>query len=81
MADATTGKTRTLLVDSDPAYLDPLHNFRVLADGNRFLWSSEQSGWRHIYLHDRRGGTPKQLTTGELVTKDVLGVDEKKGLV
>ncbi|MEO8452548.1 MAG: DPP IV N-terminal domain-containing protein [Gemmatimonadota bacterium] len=80
-ADAATGATRPLLVDSDPAFLDPLHNFWVLADRHHFLWSSEQSGWRHIYLHDSRGGTPKQLTSGDFVTKNVLGVDEKKGVV
>lgn len=80
-ADPATGRTRTLLVDADSAYLDPLHNFRVLADGNRFLWSSEQSGWRHLYLYDRQGHLLKQLTSGDFATKAVVGVDEKKGLV
>jgi dipeptidyl-peptidase-4 len=77
-ADPSTGESHSLLVDSDPAYLDPIDNFRVLADGNRFLWSSERSGWRHLYLYDRRGGEPRQLTTGEFVTKEVVGVNEKR---
>jgi len=81
VADAETGATRSLLIDTDPAYLDPIHNFRVLADGRRFLFSSEKSGRRQIYLHDRGSGAATQLTDGPIVTKEVVGVDEAKGRI
>ncbi len=80
-ADPATGRTRSLLVDSDSTFLNPEHNFRVLADGKRFLWSSERTGWRHIYLHDLTGRELRPLTSGEWETGDVLGVDELKGWV
>jgi dipeptidyl-peptidase-4 len=78
--DSTGRNVRTLLVDSDTAYLDPLHNFREVGS-QQFLWSSERSGWRHLYLYDRRGNQVRQLTTGEWDTGEVLGVDQKEGWI
>ena len=80
-ADPVTGRHRTLVTEEDPAYLDPIHNFRVLADGQRFLWSGERTGCRHLSLYDRQGHQLKQLTRGEIETGEVLGVDEANGLV
>ena len=78
--DVASGSSRTWLVDSSSTYLDPPNNFRVLADG-RFLWSSEASGWRHLYLYDRNGRQLRQLTAGEWVVGEVMGLDEKRGAV
>lgn len=80
-ADPVTGKARTILIDADSAFLNPEHNFRVLADGKRFLWSSERTGWRHIYLYDLTGAELAQLTSGEWETLDVLAVEESQGWV
>ena len=80
-ADPATGKSRSILVDADSTFLNPEHNFTVLADGKRFLWSSERTGWRHIYLYDLSGRELKQLTTGEWETTDILRVDEPAGWV
>jgi dipeptidyl-peptidase-4 len=78
--DSLGRNPRTILVDADSAYLDPLHNFREVP-GKRFLWSSERSGWRQIYLYDRSGTLVRQLTTGEWDTGEVVGVDERQELV
>ncbi len=78
--DPRTASGRTWLVDTSATYLDPPNNFRVLPDG-RFLWSSERSGWRHLELYDRQGRTRRQLTSGEWVVGEVVGVDDKAGLV
>jgi dipeptidyl-peptidase-4 len=80
-ANPATGKARSILVDADSTFLNPEHNFTVLADGKRFLWSSERTGWRHIYLYDLSGRELKQLTTGEWETTDILRVDETAGWV
>ncbi len=75
-----TAASRTWLVDTSTTYLDPPNNFRILADG-RFLWSSERSGWRHLELYDRSGRKLRQLTSGEWSVAEVLGLDEKAGVV
>ena len=78
--DVASGSSRTWLADSSSTYLDPPNNCRVVADG-RFLWSSEASGWRHLYLYDRNGRQLRQLTAGEWVVGEVMGLDEKRGIV
>lgn len=80
-ADPVSGKARSIMVDADSTFLNPEHNFRVLADGKRFLWSSEKTGWRHIYLYDLSGRELRQLTSGEWETTDILRVDEAAGWV
>ena len=81
-SDVTTGSRRQLLVDADSTFLSEQHNFRILADGKRFLWSSERTGWRHIYLYDLATGRElKQLTSGDWETDEVLAVDEAAGWV
>jgi len=81
-SDVESGARRTILVDQDSTFLQERHNFRVLADGRRFLWSSEKAGWRHIYLHDLATGKEiRQLTSGEWETDEVLAVDESAGWV
>lgn len=81
-SDVTTGAMRQLLVDEDSTFLSERHNFRILVDGKRFLWSSEGTGWRHIYLHELATGRQlRQLTSGEWETDEVVAVDDAAGWV
>jgi len=80
-ADATTGRSRTILVEADSAALDPVNSFQLLSDGKRFLWASERSGWRHLYLYDVQGRELARLTSGDMVINQVLAVDERRGVV
>ncbi|WP_316934267.1 DPP IV N-terminal domain-containing protein [Hymenobacter sp. AT01-02] len=41
-ADATTGKTRVVLTDTDPAYVDVTDDLRYLEGGKEFLFTSEK---------------------------------------
>ena len=81
LADAKTGKTRLLLKESSPYYVDIHDNLNFLKDGRHFLWTSEQGGWNHIYLYDMEGQLVRQLTQGEWEVTDFYGVDEAKGTV
>lgn len=52
----------------------PLHNnLQVLADAKRYLWTSERSGFAHLYLgrFDQPGLTP--LTEGEWMVEEFAG--------
>lgn len=80
-ADAATGRARPLLVDEVDTYHDPIHNFRTIGGGARFTWSSERSGWRHLYLYDRQGTLIRQLTDGEWDTGRIAAIDERAGWV
>jgi dipeptidyl-peptidase-4 len=80
-ADPATGKTRLFLTDTDPCYVEPAELI-FLKDNQRFLWTSERSGWREIYLYDlATGKLLKQLTDAKLPVRSIMDVDESRGVV
>ena len=80
-ADPATGKTRLFLTDTDPCYIDESTELIFLKDNQRFLWTSERSGWREIYLYDLAGKLLKQLTNAKLPVRSIQGVDEPRGWI
>jgi dipeptidyl-peptidase-4 len=81
IADSTTGKTRAVLREIDANWINVSDDLYFLKDGKRFLWSSERSGYRHLYFYDLEGKQVAQLTKGEWEVSAVDTVDEAKGLV
>jgi dipeptidyl-peptidase-4 len=81
IADATTGQTRNALTEQDQYWINVNNDLRFLKDGKRFLWSSERSGYRHLYVYDLEGKQLAQITKGEWEVSAVDAVDEAKGVV
>src|SRR5260370_11245191 len=81
IADTSTGKTRAALSENDPNWINVSDDLYFLKDGKRFLWSSERSGYRHLYLYDLEGEQLAQLTKGAWEVTSLDAVDEAKGLV
>jgi dipeptidyl-peptidase-4 len=81
ICDGATGATRTALSETDQYWINVSNDLRFLKDGKRFLWSSERSGYRHLYLYDLEGKQLAQITKGEWEVSAVDAVDEGKGLV
>jgi len=77
-ANVTTGIVRTVLVEEEPAFVNLHDDFRLLEDGRRFLWSSERSGYRHLYLYDLDGNELAQLTSGDWPVNSLTCVDENE---
>lgn len=80
-ADTSTGKSRAVLTQSDSNWVNISDDLYFLKDGKRFLWSSERTGFRHLYLYDLEGKQLAQLSKGEWEISAVDAVDEAKGLV
>ncbi len=82
---AATGKKasapKTVIRETAPTWINLSHDLRFLKKGREILWSSERSGYRHLYLFDRKGRLLRQLTDGEWVVAGVRAVDEKLGRV
>lgn len=74
-----SGACRVLLSETSPHWIELSDDFRPLADG-RFLWSSERSGFRHLYLYAADGRLIRPLTGGEWPVSALLGVDERRQL-
>lgn len=81
IADIEAGKSRAALSESDPYWINVSDDLYFLRDGKRFLWSSERSGYRHLYLYNLEGKQLGQLTKGDWEVTGVDAVEEVRGLV
>lgn len=76
-ANPKTGEVRTILEEKEEAFVNLHDDFILLEDGKHFLWTSEHTGWNHIYLYDLQGKLVKQLTEGDWPVGGITAVDEK----
>lgn len=86
IASAADGGTRTIISDTDSAYVniqEPvwLKNGRGGGGSSQFIWASDKSGWRQYYLYDRSGKLINQITRNGSDVTDLVAVDEARGLV
>jgi dipeptidyl-peptidase-4 len=80
IGSARNGQVRTILNEKDDAWVDiDVEDIPWLGDGQRFLWSSDRDGWRHVYVATRTGADPVLITKGAFDVISVEGVDEKTG--
>lgn len=66
---------RTLAQETDPAWINLHNDFRFLSKGG-ILTTSEQGGYRHIYLSRDGANHSVQLTKGDWEVSSVSCVDE-----
>ena len=64
-ADASTGTSQKILTQSDKYWVNLSDDLYFFSDGKRFLWSSEQTGFRHYYIYDLAGKELEQVTSGD----------------
>ena len=65
LADARGTELTTVLEERAPTWLNLHSDLTFFADAQRFLWTSERDGFRHLYLYQRDGTLLKQLTRGD----------------
>lgn len=78
--ELASGKQRTLIAETAKTWV-PLHSSLYFLKDGRFVWSSERSGFEHLYLASADGKTLKPLSRGDWPVDKLLAVDEAKGLV
>jgi dipeptidyl-peptidase-4 len=81
LADAATGKSSTLLTEKDQYWINVSDDLHFYKNSSRFLWSSERTGYRHLYLYDLSGKQLSQITDGKWEVTGVDSIDEGKSLV
>ncbi|MEN5114049.1 S9 family peptidase [Brevundimonas diminuta] len=78
--DPATGASRVIASQTSNAWVNVTHDFKALKDGN-FIWSSEESGWRHLYLYNKDGRQLRAVTRGDYPVKSLDGVNQATGEV
>jgi dipeptidyl-peptidase-4 len=81
LCDSADGSIRTLLTETDAAYLDAIDDWIWLDGDERMTWISERTGWRHIYTVDRTSGELVPVTSGDWEVESVELIDEDGGWV
>ncbi len=92
LADRRTGRSRVILTDTQPAWINLNNSLYFLKDDKHFIWLSEMDGYQHLYLYQKNGQLVRQLTKGDfmvcasdgaLVSRNggLVGVDEKTGWI
>jgi len=76
-ADVLTGRSTIILTDQYPAWVDVHKNFSVV-NKNQFIWTSERSGFNHIYVGDFTNQKLSQITDGAWEVLEVYGSDGKR---
>ncbi len=74
------GAPRTLLEESDPAWINAIAPPHFLADGS-FVFLSERTGFFHLYRFGPDGALKNAITKGAWMVDGGWAVDEKAGRV
>lgn len=75
LADAQSGKTRTIVREESKAWIEVPELPEWLSDGS-FIWRSDREGWNHIYHFAADGKLINPVTRGEWDVRDLLGVSD-----
>jgi dipeptidyl-peptidase 4 len=81
LVNAMDGSAKTIFTETDEAYIDVTDNLTFLNDGQHFVWTSEKSGYNHIYLYNLKGKQVRKITKGYYDVTDFYGVDETNNTV
>ncbi len=73
-----TGSVHTVLHEQSRTWINTVDNLYFLNSRPEFLWTSERSGFRHIYRYSNKGELLGQLTSGDWEVTTIAAVDESK---
>ena len=79
LANRKKGKVKELMNETNKYYIDITDDLTFTEDGQNYIWTSEQSGYNHIYLYDMDGKQVKALTSGDTDVVNYQGMDAKNG--
>ncbi len=79
-ADVEKMKTEVVLTEEAKAFVEVSNADEIiyLSDKKHFLYTSERSGYKHIYLYKNNGKLVRQITNGNWDVAQFIGIDQKK---
>jgi dipeptidyl-peptidase-4 len=79
--DAASLVQRPLLTETSKTWVGIHDDLRFLGRQKAFIWASERSGRKHLYLYDMSGKLLHPISSGEWGVDNILAVDEQAGKV
>ena len=79
LADPSTGGSRSLVKETSNTWTSLHDDLWLLESSDQFIWSSQRSGYRHLYLFNMDGSLVRPLTSGEWPVRELIAVDETAG--
>ncbi|MGY0581225.1 MAG: DPP IV N-terminal domain-containing protein [Paraglaciecola chathamensis] len=79
--NSQSGKQNTLLTELSNTWVNLNDDLHFLNDQKHFIWASEKSGFKHLYLYKNDGTLVRQLTKGDWVVDEIEAINEKQGLI
>ena len=78
---AADGTTRTIIDEQTETFINQTKFYRhYTKDGKRLVWTSERSGWNHLYLYNLNSDQSIiPITSGEWAVKKVHSLHEEEG--
>ncbi len=70
------GTVRTVIHEQSKTWINVADNLFFLKSRPEFLWTSERSGFRHIYRYSNKGELLGQLTNGDWQVSGISAIDE-----
>lgn len=82
-ADVSSGRSDVVLTDKSETYIDFTFcdDLTFLDNGKQFLFSSEMDGYKHFYLYNTDGSLVNQITKGSYEALEMVGLDQKRGIL
>ncbi|MCB0854552.1 MAG: DPP IV N-terminal domain-containing protein, partial [Bacteroidetes bacterium] len=80
--DPLTGEVTDKYTETSKTNIDnQFFTYRFTQDGKTLFFTSERSGWNHIYRLNLENGELTQLTEGDFFVSGIKAVDEKAGII
>lgn len=80
-ANPASGIVRPILIEKEDQFVNLQDDYYLLKDQKNFLWSSERSGYRQLYLCNLSNASVKALTEGTNPVANIVRVDEQNGWI
>jgi dipeptidyl-peptidase-4 len=72
-----SGRRTRLLTEESPLWINLHHDLRFVEATGEFVWASERTGFKHLYLYGPDGRLVRPLTSGPWPVDAVVGLEEK----
>lgn len=79
--DVRSFKTKVILKEADAAWVDSPGDLKFVENTDQFLWTSDRSGYNHVYLYDLSGNLIRQISSGKWDVQSINAVDAAHRMV